>query len=60
MLKIAIVNDTAIAVEALHRVIEATPDYCLLWVAHTGTEAVSHCDRQRPDVILMDLSLIHI
>ncbi|MEM9089850.1 MAG: chemotaxis protein CheB [Cyanobacteria bacterium P01_F01_bin.53] len=57
MLKIAIVNDTAIAVEALHRVIEATADYCLLWVAHTGTEAVRNCDRQRPDVILMDLNM---
>lgn len=57
MLTIAIVNDTAIAVEALHRAIAATPSYRLLWVAYTGSEAVQYCAAQPPDVILMDLNM---
>ncbi|MEL6553294.1 MAG: chemotaxis-specific protein-glutamate methyltransferase CheB [Cyanobacteria bacterium J06621_11] len=57
MLNIAIVNDTAIAVEALYRTIVASPDYCLLWIATTGVEAVKHCAIQPPDLILMDLNM---
>lgn len=57
MLNIAIVNDTAIAVEALRRAIALTSEYELLWVAHTGTEAVQRCAIQRPDLILMDLNM---
>jgi len=54
---IAIANDTAMAVEALSRVIHSTPHYRLLWIAQTGTEAVQYCSAQRPDVILMDLNM---
>lgn len=54
---IAIVNDTAIAVEALHRAIAAMPNYQLLWVANTGRAAVECCAAQTPDLILMDLNM---
>lgn len=55
MLKIAIVNDSLMAAECLRRVVERVPDYQLLWVAYNGREALQHCSRQRPDIILMDL-----
>ena len=57
---VAIANDAASAVEALLRVIHSHPEYRLLWVAHTGSEAVQNCLHSRPDVILMDLNMPEI
>ncbi|MBU0716288.1 MAG: chemotaxis response regulator protein-glutamate methylesterase [Verrucomicrobia bacterium] len=54
-MKIAIVNDLMMAVEALRRVVRSHPDYTILWVAHDGAEAVKKCAEDRPDMILMDL-----
>ncbi len=54
-MKIAIVNDTKMAVESLRRVVTSIPEYQLAWVAYDGAEAVQHCARDCPDVILMDL-----
>jgi two-component system, chemotaxis family, response regulator WspF len=54
-MKIAIVNDLMLAVEAMRRVIKAVPGYEIAWVAYSGEEAVQKCAAQRPDVILMDL-----
>ncbi|HSI85376.1 MAG: chemotaxis response regulator protein-glutamate methylesterase [Candidatus Methylacidiphilales bacterium] len=54
-MKVAIVNDMAFAVEALRRVVAATPHYRLIWTAHDGAEAVEKCRAERPDMILMDL-----
>lgn len=54
-MKIAIVNDTMMAVEALRRVLLAVPDYKILWIARDGAEAVAKCARNTPDLILMDL-----
>jgi two-component system response regulator WspF len=57
MLKIAIVNDTAIAIEALRRAVQSSPDYQILWVAHDGQEAIALCEQERPDLILMDIHM---
>jgi two-component system, chemotaxis family, response regulator WspF len=54
-MRIAIVNDMVLAVEALRRVLNRTDDHQLAWVARTGVEAVAFCARDRPDLILMDL-----
>lgn len=54
-MKIAIVNDTKMAVESLRRVIASVPGYRLIWVAYDGAEAAASCARERPDVILMDM-----
>jgi two-component system response regulator WspF len=54
-MKIAIVNDLAIVVESLSRVILSVPEYKLAWVARDGAEAVRKCAAERPDLILMDL-----
>ncbi|WP_293258061.1 MULTISPECIES: chemotaxis response regulator protein-glutamate methylesterase [unclassified Microcoleus] len=54
-MKIAIVNDTLIAAEALRRVLVTVPEYEIIWIAADGAEAVSKCARNTPDLILMDL-----
>ena len=54
-MRIAIVNDMVLAVEALRRVLMRVPNHQIAWVAYTGAEAVKKCAHDRPDLILMDL-----
>jgi len=54
-MRIAIVNDLLLAVEALRRVIVTIPGYEIAWTAYNGAEAVEKCSKDRPDLILMDL-----
>jgi len=53
--KIGIVNDLAVALEALRRVLELRPDHAVIWTARDGTQAVDLCGRETPDLVLMDL-----
>lgn len=54
-MKIAIVNDMVIAVEAIRRVLLTIPEYQIAWIAKNGAEAVAKCAKDTPDLILMDL-----
>jgi len=54
-MRIAIVNDLRMAVEALRRVVTSVPSYQIAWVAVDGVEAVENCAEDVPDLILMDL-----
>ncbi len=54
-MRIAIVNDMLMAVEALRRVIISADGLQVAWIARTGVEAVARCAEDRPDLILMDL-----
>ena len=54
-MKIAIVNDMVIAVEALRRVLLTVPEHQVAWIAKDGAEAVAKCAKDTPDLILMDL-----
>ncbi len=54
-MKIAIVNDLRLAVEALRRVVVSIPGYEVSWIAYNGREAVEKCRKEVPDLILMDL-----
>ena len=54
-MKIAIVNDMPIAVEAMRRVLLTIPEYQVAWIATGGVEAVAKCAKDTPDLILMDL-----
>jgi two-component system response regulator WspF len=54
-MRIGIVNDTMIAVEALRRTLLHTRGHEVAWVARDGVEAVSRCAKDVPDLILMDL-----
>jgi two-component system, chemotaxis family, response regulator WspF len=56
-MRIAIVNDMAMATEALRRVLAGMPGYDLAWVASDGAEAVEKCALDTPDLILMDLMM---
>src|ERR1700741_942952 len=54
-MKIGIVNDLAIAVEALRRALSQRPGHTVVWTASNGEEAVAQCARDTPDLVLMDL-----
>ncbi len=54
-MRVAIVNDDAVAVEVLRRALASSPEYSLAWIARDGAEAVRRCDQDPPDVVLMDL-----
>jgi len=56
-MKIAIANDSAMAAEALRRVVASTAEHQVLWIARTGADAVRMCADNRPDLILMDLNM---
>lgn len=54
-MRIAIVNDLAIATAALRQVLQAVPDYQVIWTARDGAQAVAKCAQDTPDIILMDM-----
>lgn len=54
-MRIAIVNDLKMAVEALRRALLSSPGYEVAWIAENGEEAVKRCAEDVPDLILMDL-----
>lgn len=54
-MRIAIVNDLVMAVEALRRMVQGVPGYEVAWVAQDGAQAVEKCGADTPDLVLMDL-----
>lgn len=56
-MRIGLVNDTPMIIDAIRRVLTADPEDQVAWVAHDGEEAVACCRRDRPDLILMDLAM---
>lgn len=54
-MKIAIVNDMPMALEALRRALAFAPQHEIVWTAGDGAEAVRRCAAQPPDLVLMDL-----
>jgi len=54
-MRIGIVNDRAMAVEAIRRVLSKAAQHRVAWVARDGAEAVGLCAKDRPELILMDL-----
>jgi chemotaxis response regulator CheB len=54
-MRVGIVNDVRLAVEALRRVVASSPDHEVAWVAYDGAEAAARCRQDTPDVVLMDL-----
>lgn len=55
--KLAIVNDSLMAVETMRRILNKVPEHSIVWVADNGIEAVRLCSQQTPDLILMDLNM---
>ncbi|ARU87732.1 chemotaxis response regulator protein-glutamate methylesterase [Pseudomonas sp. M30-35] len=54
-MRIGIVNDMPLAIEALRRVISREQTHQVIWTARDGAEALLRCEEQRPDVVLMDM-----
>lgn len=54
-MRVAIVNDMPLAIEALKRLILTNPAYKIAWTAANGETAIRNCLSDKPDVILMDL-----
>lgn len=54
-MKIGIANDVVLAAEVLRRAIVRAGGHEVVWIAHNGADAVTRCERERPDLILMDL-----
>lgn len=54
-MRVAIVNDMPLAVEAMRRVLAQEKRHSLAWTARDGAEAVVKCAADTPDLILMDL-----
>jgi two-component system, chemotaxis family, response regulator WspF len=53
--RIGIVNDSALAVQALRRALKCRTQHEVAWVAQDGARAIAHCTRDLPDLVLMDL-----
>jgi two-component system, chemotaxis family, response regulator WspF len=54
-MRIGIVNDVALAREALRRAVLSTSEHQIAWMATNGVEAIGLAHSDRPDLILMDL-----
>ena len=54
-MRIGLVNDLPLAVEALRRGVATVPGASVAWIAVDGAEAVRRCAEDRPDLVLMDL-----
>ncbi|HLH53129.1 MAG TPA: chemotaxis response regulator protein-glutamate methylesterase [Verrucomicrobiae bacterium] len=54
-MRIAIVNDSLMAAEAMRRIILDAAEHQIAWTASDGAEAVHHCLLDTPDLVLMDL-----
>ncbi len=54
-MRVAIVNDLALAAESLRRVILGSRRHTVAWIANNGAEAVEKCLADRPDCVLMDM-----
>ena len=59
-MKIGIVNDMPLAVDALRQALATRRDFEVIWVARDGAQAVDYCMAQKPDVVLMDLVMPHM
>jgi two-component system response regulator WspF len=53
--RVGIVNDQRIAMEALRRIVLSDPNHEVAWTAVDGSEGVHKCQQDLPDAILMDL-----
>ena len=54
-MRIAIVNDLALAITSIRRVIEHGGQHSVAWVARDGEDALSRFAADEPDLVLLDL-----
>lgn len=56
-MRIAIVNDLALAIQAIRRVIDEDGRHSIAWVARNGREALTRLAVDEPDLVLLDLEM---
>jgi two-component system response regulator WspF len=56
-MRIGIVNDLPGIARLLQRVVTMDPANQVIWMAHSGVEALERCARDTPDLILMDMMM---
>jgi two-component system, chemotaxis family, response regulator WspF len=56
-MRIGIVNDLPGVARLLQRIVATDPAHEVVWIAHSGAEAVDRCARDTPDLILMDMMM---
>jgi two-component system, chemotaxis family, response regulator WspF len=54
-MRIGIVNDSPMATELLRRLVCSVEEHQIAWIARDGAEAVKLCERDLPELVLMDL-----
>jgi two-component system, chemotaxis family, response regulator WspF len=54
-MRIGIVNDSPMATELLRRLVCSSEEHQIAWIARDGAEAVKLCERDLPELVLMDL-----
>jgi len=54
-MRIGLVNDLDLVIEALRMAVGRVPGATVAWTARDGAEAVRQCRLDRPDLVLMDL-----
>jgi len=59
-LRIAIVNDLALAITSIRRVIEHDGAHSVAWVARDGLDAMARFAADEPDLVLLDLVMPHL
>jgi DNA-binding NarL/FixJ family response regulator len=57
LIRVAIVDDQRLFTDGLGRIVDAQPGMEVVGVAHDGESGLRMCREQRPDVILMDISM---
>jgi DNA-binding NarL/FixJ family response regulator len=58
--RIVIADDHAMLLESLSALLETQPDFCVVGQAKTGAEALDTVSRERPDILLLDLTMPEI
>ncbi|QMV42081.1 response regulator transcription factor [Cohnella cholangitidis] len=56
-IKVLIVDDQELILESLNIVLEMEDDIEVVGLAKNGEEAISYCEKSRPDIILMDINM---
>ncbi len=57
MLRVLIVDDEPLFMEAVKRIIESSGELKAIGLAQNGLAAVEFCKRSRPDIVLMDVQM---
>ncbi|MEK5205147.1 hybrid sensor histidine kinase/response regulator transcription factor [Bacillus sp. FSL R10-2789] len=56
-IRLLLVNDQVIITDSLKQILDQHTDFNVVGTASDGGEALEHCERSQPDIVLMDISM---